>query len=766
MKNIHKYILVILTVCSSLNYAQVRAYEIHKRGMLWQTVFNTGELGRSWMTGSEGNTTTVPLMEWPSRSASVLNGTEYSGQHNSIGAGVLIAANLDSLPGQANRLFAHCGAVGASSPEMAFGRWSMPYYIDKKENFPILSDGSLNSGYDPDEAEEIIEASWATSVGIKVTRTSRAWSYPDYDDLIIYEYEFVYNGDIDGNEKTVEMTKKLKDVEFAFVYGLAPSMYGYQRNYNDWKYDAGMYKGDQDMYWDMDYWLTFNQDRMKALDWKFSGKPEPDSTLFRYNATTGANGGALLSPQAPGFCVMQYDTLHLTVFNPTDTTKNESEYKTILSAHKDSKGAYYELSGSNRLKQPWINRLQTGDVSSTKMETTELLATDRTTGYYTSSSAGTAAPGLTANSRWNKDYWRGRGKNQYGNTAMAVRKNINFGPYTMNLGDTVHITIAEVVGYGADANKAVEGGRDSATGKSSYQWNKVPSWYRAAYSYDKSHNIVKMTDNYLKDYGYPDYVNSNVRNVQQVAHKAYEAYLGLDSAGVYSKLPIHPDEMPVKGSYKIAMPCPAPVISLANTDTFTVRINWNRVAELFSSPRLTGVLTKYKVYRSTSGMGPWKLLDTVLVGTHLDSIGNYAFIDKDQSYQIGDYAYYAVTSIDDKGFESGKTNITYFKKSIAAVKKLNKVFVVPNPLLLKSGYGTGTDADRITFYELPAKCTIRIFSFAGNLVETIEHDAANDFSEDYFQVTRNGQSIASGIYFYVVSTPSGDKYSGKMLVIK
>ena len=55
----------------------------------------------------------------------------------------------------------------------------------------------------PNEAEEIIKSSWGTSVGIAVTRTSRVWSYPDYDDMIIYEYEFEYNG-----EKVRPMTFK------------------------------------------------------------------------------------------------------------------------------------------------------------------------------------------------------------------------------------------------------------------------------------------------------------------------------------------------------------------------------------------------------------------------------------------------------------------------------------------------------------------------------------------------------------------------------
>jgi hypothetical protein len=47
--------------------------------------------------------------------------------------------------------------------------------------------------------EEIITAAWATPLGVTVRRTSRAWSYPDYDDLIIYEYELQYTGDTDAN---------------------------------------------------------------------------------------------------------------------------------------------------------------------------------------------------------------------------------------------------------------------------------------------------------------------------------------------------------------------------------------------------------------------------------------------------------------------------------------------------------------------------------------------------------------------------------------
>ena len=193
------FISFILIIQLTL-FAQIKEYRIHKRGMLHETVYNTGEIGRPWNTGESGNQTSVPLMEWPSNSETVVSGIEYSGQHNLIGAGVYIGANIDSIPGEVNRLFALCGGVGTGSgPEKVYNRWSFPISIERNENYPILEDGSLNENYNPNEAEEIITAKWATPIGITVTRTSRAWSHPDYDDFIIYEYEFEYTGDTTGN---------------------------------------------------------------------------------------------------------------------------------------------------------------------------------------------------------------------------------------------------------------------------------------------------------------------------------------------------------------------------------------------------------------------------------------------------------------------------------------------------------------------------------------------------------------------------------------
>src|ERR1035437_5726450 len=341
--------VLIAFLYAGVSFGQIREYRIHSRGMLHETVFNTGEIGRAWMYGPAGDVTGVPLMEWPPNSSNSLGTTKYSGQENSIGGGVYISANPIGKPGSSNRLYSFCGGVGASSPEVSFLKWSFPIMMNRTENYPVLSDGRLNPQYNPNEAEEIITSQWASSIGITVTRTSRAWSYPDYDDLIIYEYEMEYTGDTDGNPETIERDSTLSDVLFSFSYGFAPSMYGYQRNYQSWKYTVGMYRGDQRGFFDASLWLSFNMDIETGGDTHLAAKAEPDPTNFLKFSQTKERGGGLCSPQAPGWCMLYYDTDHLAICDPYDSTKNESEATQYLAT---SSGAYYEIDQNLHMLQP------------------------------------------------------------------------------------------------------------------------------------------------------------------------------------------------------------------------------------------------------------------------------------------------------------------------------------------------------------------------------------------------------------------------------
>jgi hypothetical protein len=146
--------------------------------------------------------------------------------------------------------------------------------------------------------------------------------------------------------------------------------------------------------------------------------------------------------------------------------------------------------------------------------------------------------------------------------------------------------------------------------------------------------------------------------------------------------------------------------------------------------------------------------------------GKYQFVDKNS--RIGDYFYYSVLSVDNKGNKSGRTNMTLHQSSIGAASSLGKVFVAPNPFLVKSGQGgesVGGDINsQLRFYNLPRTCTIRVYSYSGQLVQTIEHDE-DKINHPYFQVTRNNQLIAAGVYFYVVDTPDGSRTHGKFVII-
>lgn len=745
-------LFVLFSIIPSVNLLQAQEFRIHNRGMLHETVFNTGEIGRGWVQGGLGDKTNVPLMEWPSNSKTIVNGISYDGQHNIIGAGVYLGANFYGQSGRDKRVYSFCGAVGSGNgAEVSYNKWSFPISINRTENYPVLADGTLNPTYNPDEAEEIITAKWASSLGVTITRTSRAWSFPDYDDMIIYEYEFVYNGDTDGKPATIEQTAQLRDFMVCFNYGFGPSMYGYQRNYQTWKYTGGMYEGDQNTFWDSDYWLAYNMDNKTGTNLFAAGKPDPDKTLFRKFSQTGENGGGMCSPQAPGYAMLYYPLNHLAIVDPVDTSRNESDYaKLLVSATARAN----EIDANGHIKQPYHNKITTGVVSSSKIIAGAHLNPydGRWSGTIGANDAGPAA----VNPLFDITQWTGRGNFNKGQTAQACAKLFVTGPYTLHIGDTLRYAYAEVCGYGAQAKKWIQGGQSTT------QWFQNPSS-------DKKVVIdgETLTEHYLTDFGYPDYVNSkrdslgipSVANVQQVAHKAATAYLGHEPT-----LPIWPESNPATGSYKIPVPCPAPGIKIFNTPTADIKLEWNGNVEKFVHPRLMGKLTNYKIYKSKAAMGPWQLISTVPAGP-IGNDNSYQYLDTATDFKVGESRYYSITSVDDKGNESGKTNMTQFAKLVAAVGKMGKVYVVPNPFVSDSHYA-GQQPNQIGFFGLPAKCTIRIFTYAGQLVETIEHNA-NSYSEtEWVQISKNRQEIASGLYLFVVTTPEGDLSKGKFVVIK
>ena len=106
----------------------------------------------------------------------------------------------------------------------------------------------------------------------------------------------------------------------------------------------------------------------------------------------------------------------------------------------------------------------------------------------------------------------------------------------------------------------------------------------------------------------------------------------------------------------------------------------------------------------------------------------------------------------------------------ATAADLDKVKVVPNPYLVSSLYEEEFGLLRrepirqLKFNNLPSRCTIYIFTIAGDKVQTIEHNSDNG-TETWTMKAAGGREIAPGIYLYLVKTDTAEKL-GRFAVIK
>jgi hypothetical protein len=112
-----------------------------------------------------------------------------------------------------------------------------------------------------------------------------------------------------------------------------------------------------------------------------------------------------------------------------------------------------------------------------------------------------------------------------------------------------------------------------------------------------------------------------------------------------------------------------------------------------------------------------------------------------------------------------------------SAQTLDDVYVVPNPYRESAAWDLAETSfepagRRIRFFNLPDRATIRIYTLAGDHVQTIDHDAAREPGNDrgatsWNLVSKNNQDTVSGIYLYhVVDGDTGRERIGKFVVIR
>ncbi len=252
-------------------------------------------------------------------------------------------------------------------------------------------------------------------------------------------------------------------------------------------------------------------------------------------------------------------------------------------------------------------------------------------------------------------------------------------------------------------------------------------------------------------------------------------------------------------NFQVPSPPPRPVLRVT-TANHEVSFDWKPLSgatnpEVYTDANRGDTISHpfegYRLYKSTkSSEGPWTLLAEYDV---IDDVGYNTGLQynyKDTGLLNNVEVYYTLTAFSKPdnviNFPSQETSLSANMKVVvpgtAPPATVGEVAAVPNPYRGDIAYNSYNppwerpsgnrpwwmEQDRrIQFINLPAQCQIKIFTLAGDLVNTIDHADPNKGYEDWNLTSHIGQAIASGIYLFTVQDVTNGKVQvGKFVIIK
>jgi len=99
-------------------------------------------------------------------------------------------------------------------------------------------------------------------------------------------------------------------------------------------------------------------------------------------------------------------------------------------------------------------------------------------------------------------------------------------------------------------------------------------------------------------------------------------------------------------------------------------------------------------------------------------------------------------------------------------------YVVPNPYVGSASFEpqrfavSGRGERRLEFRGLPPKCSIRIYTVTGKLVQTLVHDGSNEGYVSWDLRTKDDLDVAPGLYIFHVDGGALGTHIGKFAIIK
>jgi len=201
---------------------------------------------------------------------------------------------------------------------------------------------------------------------------------------------------------------------------------------------------------------------------------------------------------------------------------------------------------------------------------------------------------------------------------------------------------------------------------------------------------------------------------------------------------------------------PAPMINTPEVSGLTVEVSWS------ADPEADPAFSHYNLYRSrATAIGPWEFLAELALGT----------TSYDIELEPGFGQFFLVTSVSQTGRESNwnsawSKTLQAVEGSVGPATTLADVTVAPNPYVGSADWELSDFEGKILFSNLPARCTLRIYNLAGDLIYDAEHCGEGLGTETWNLLTKDRQSVASGLYLYSVESPGLGQKVGKFAIIK
>lgn len=727
MKNFKKILINFLVICSVGTIFAQNISTTHTRGKLWETLYNYGFIGDP---GAWDYLQVTGIGFFPGFAGYTFPTDEFEANgfitdanfHNFRSGPWIIAKDAQTLVApdfRAERKDFLLYHASLATGDMGVQTSIDPF--DRTENF--VEDVT----FDPQFPEEVNYTTFHTATGVTVKQRSMAWSFPGYDDFIIYDYVYKNSGKIalPSMKEVRDLEQTLEEVWFVFHSGLQVST-----------------KGNLNFYYDPDFLSS------TAPAGGFGWHPGGGYTDYYHVENEGDDGKGLLyySRDFNGGKEPPPWVQHGQKSNWRDLLKVRPEWDVEL---QDPSAFGFQF--LYRTPPPGSN----GDPFDADPTHFNIYSDEGD--RFNGKTVDFEGFGLTTFSMEELYQYATHDYRPNNSGRLYNWYTSSFGPYTLAPGDSVRIIVAEVAGV-MDLWDVIMGDPNG-----NYPDSTIADIRRNA---EAARNAVKWG------------IGARANGIDLAADvpesppaptcNAANASVGSDSAIIAVQWDKLAEETQfTDGSGDIFFDGAVDVDGYRVFRGIDKRGIWEEIADI---PRAE--FSKY----FNEELGLYQYLDKGL------QFG-FEFYYYVQAYNMNPRKWTSANGTVVENLpelvssDKNRTPLTSARPGPVDIGALGwDVFVAPNPYIegdANHSFGEPTPR-KIEFRNLPEKATIKIFSISGDLVKTIEHapDELGNLSGSaaWDQRSDSGLLVAPGLYVYVVKSntegTAGEKKSGKLMIIR